>query len=82
MILEPLSQCFQFGDINLADLSADKPTDPDLAPVLVLAHDLARPGGRPVDRPPDDVRQSELFMLRAGAGVVTAPLLLLLLFLT
>ena len=82
MILESLSQCLQFGDIDLTDLPADKPTHPDLAPVLVLTDDLAWPGRRPVHRTPDDIRQSELFVLRAGTCVVPAPLLLLFLLLT
>ena len=82
MILQSLSQSLQFGDINLTDLPADKPADPDLAPVLVLTHDLPRPGGRPVDGAPHDVGQGELFLLCPGTCAVPAPLLLLLLLLT
>ena len=66
MILQALSQGLQFGDGNLADLTADKPADPDLAPVLVLTHDLPRPGGGAVHGAPHDVGQRELFLLSPG----------------
>jgi len=52
MFLQTVRQSLQFGDVNLRDLPGDEPADPDLASVLVLTHDLAGPGGRPIDWTP------------------------------
>ena len=84
MFLQTVRQSLQFGDVNLRDLPGDEPADPDLASVLVLTHDLAGPGGRPVDWPPHQVRQGKLRLAARGlrAVSVTSLLLLFLLLLT